>query len=285
MRKGNHPEMVLDPKGHLLAIATGADFTSEHEWGSKELMEALTAGAAPDKEALARSLKAGKKVAMPDLMASKRITRNLSRIAYGERTDKGEREATVVFDAHTALLPFGNSFIDSELSFPRFSDPKDVAGAWDSRSFGFRVRGEKKVAQLREFVQALRDGKGIFAGTFLKQVGKQHLSGVTIAIEELLRPEHRAEMKKAQAEFESEVRLMAKARTAELLALARGVTGRSVGHIWPVWKDRVVDGDVMYALNPGYGVDAAYWGPYSFEQLQAWMKAGATSALRPLVPA
>lgn len=285
MRKGNQPEMVLDPKGRLIAIATGADFTSEHEWGSKDLMEALTSTHTADKDVLARQLKAGKLAAVPDLMACKRINRNLEHIAYGERIEGGEMEASVVFDAHAQLEPFGNHYIDSELAFPRFSEPKDIAGAWDNRSFGFRVRGEKKVLQLRAFVQALHEGKGIFAGTFLKQAGKQRLSGVIIAVEELLRPEHRAEMKKAQADFEADLRLQVKARTPELLGLAQKLTGRSVGHIWPVWKDRVVDGEVMYALNPGYGVDATYWGPYSFEQLHDWLKAGAATALRPTVSA
>lgn len=40
------------------------------------------------------------------------------------------------------------------------------------------------------------------------------------------------------------------------------------GFMWPVWKDGVVGGDVLYALNPASGVRASYWGPYSFEQLR-----------------
>lgn len=281
MRKGFNPTMVLDPKGRLVCIATGADATSEHEGGSDELQEALTGVPAARARNVGELRRRNPAHAIPDLMHAKRLRQRLDDIVYAEREVKSEPQAGFVFTAgNHSLQPFGDEWVDRELSFAVFSEPKDIAGAWDSRSMGFKARGATKVAQLREFVQAIKEGQGIFAGTFWPETGL--LRGVILAREDLLDPEHRAAMVQAQVRFEQDVELHARSRVDELSCLMHRLPAhRPAGRIWPVWKGGVAGGELAYALNPGFGVKAQYYGPYAFEQLRDWLAGGASAALVP----
>ena len=122
----------------------------------------------------------------------------------------------------------------------------------------------------------------MFAGTFLKEGDNERLSGVILAVEALLRPEHRQAMKQAQTEFEADVRLHVAARTDEIRALAQKhlCSGRYITHIWPTWLNRVVDSEVGYQVNPGSGIDSWVRGPYSFDELADWLMAGAKGPVK-----
>ena len=289
MRKGNDPKMLVDGKGRLFAIATGADATSEHECGSKPLMLGLTGHAQQTREEVAAAMKQPKgfvksllntSLPMPDLMAMRRIVRDLDSIAYEEAVRDGQQVAVLTYSARGRDdKPFDNA----ELRFSEYGQhDHDIAGAWDESSFGFKVRGAKKVAQLRAFANAIKTGKGMFAGTFLKEGDNERLSGVILAVEALLRPEHRQAMKQAQTEFEGDVRLHVAASTHELRALAQKHLGggRYITYIWPIWRDRVVDSEVAYQVNPGSGIDSSVCGPYSFDELSAWLIAGAKGPVK-----
>ncbi|VTU42700.1 MULTISPECIES: hypothetical protein [unclassified Variovorax] len=280
MRKGNKPRLVVNSSGALVAVATGSDATTEHQGGMDALSAALTEGPGVSRLALAQRLRKDGRLHCPDLMATKRIVRDLANVVYEERLVQGEPAAALVYIAGKRAAAFGNSFIDAELRLNVVGDSTGLGGAWDERSFGIKVKGQERVKQLRAFAQAVKAGRAIFAGTFLEGEGLLGLSGVIIAIEDLLEPRHREAMAKAQAAFESDVRLHANGRADELLAKARTLQHRSILHIWPIWKDGVVDGEVIYAMNPGFNVDADYWGPYSFDQLNQWLEAGAVAPLR-----
>lgn len=280
MRKGNHPELLLDPQGEIFALATGADATSEHEWGCDPLMTELT-GQAPLKRAeVAQALRERKLSQVPDILQGRRICRDLDELLFQTGTEQGEPVAALGYTARGHEL---NLLAHPELAFNRFAQPQDLAGAWDDASFGFKVKGDKQVQRLERFYLALHQGQGMFAGLFLSDQPKQRLGGVIVCNTDLLRPEHRSAMKKAQADFEAEVQMHLQARTAELLSKAAKVfTGhsRSFGHVWPRWKGSVCGSEIVYGYNPGYGLSDALYGFYSFEELSSWLDNKAEGAIR-----
>jgi len=275
MRAGNDAQLVFDPKGRLFAIATGSDATTEHEWGAQELLEALTGQAQPTAEDVAAMIRDGRLKECPRLADRRKITQDLERIQYEEGQENGEPVAAVGYSVYHDDLKL---LTHRELGLHSLRR-RDAYGAWDARGFGFKVRGAKHVQALREFAAKLKQGKAMFAASLLPDA---KVSGVIIAIEEMMRPEHRAALSKAQAKFELDVQLHLASRTEELRRLARALPlSKGLNHIWPVWKDNEPGGEVRYALNPGYGVQAQYYGPYTFEELEAWLKSGATTKLVP----
>jgi hypothetical protein len=74
------------------------------------------------------------------------------------------------------------------------------------------------------------------------------------------------------------VRLEVRSRAEELMELYR-VThdgqGR-IGYVWAVWKDDEIDGEVVYQVNPAYGLKVP--GRLSFEGLAAWIASSKKAA-------
>lgn len=278
MRQGFDSMFVTNNRGEIVAIATGADYCAEHECGSKPLMEALTVSGDSDEEAdFLKAWSKGKKASYPDLLSRKRIVRNLDQIQVVEVTGEVP-ELYVGYEAQGRnLLAYAD---DMRFLKSGAKGQEDVSGAWDAEGFGFHVRGKKNVALLRKFAEQLKAGHAVFAGTFFKFSGSQRLAGVIIAIEPLFRPEHRAEIKKAQLEYESNLRLKAMSRVDELHQLHRERGLPYPGYIWPVWSDSS-EGQVLYALNPGYNVRAQYYGPYTVEAMAEWMRSGYSCELQP----
>jgi hypothetical protein len=280
MRQGFDSMFVTNNRGEIIAIATGADFCAEHECGSKPLMDALTASRETDAEAeFCKAWREGKQASYPDLISRKRIVRNLDRIQVVE-------VAGAVPELYVGYEAFGRDITAyaNEMRFLKVGADalSGVSGAWDEESFGFRVSGEKNVRLLRKFAEQLKAGHAVFAGTFFKGSDKQRLAGVIIALEPLFRPEHRAEIKKAQLEYESNLRLKAMSRVNELNKLSNELGVRHPGHFWPVWSDGG-EAQVLYALNPGYGVKAPYYGPYTFDAVAEWMRSGYSHDLKPVL--
>lgn len=285
MRKGNDPQVLMDGDD-IVAIATGADFTAEHEQGTQALQSALCGGEASKPGFLARvlgaphtlstdseliaALRAGKTVKYPELLTRKALNKDLERLEFKRST--GDTPEAVL-----GLCRYGAVRLDdSELGIRNKERP--WAGAWDDASFAFKVAGEPWVSRLERFYQALQAGDGVFAGTFLdKQNTGVRLSGVTIALRSRLTPSQLSAVAAAQAEWEASLRLKARSRVAELQK-----KGKLPGVVWPVWKNRQVDTEVLYALNPAYGVSAPYYGPYTFEQLSDWIAADKKPALVPV---
>jgi hypothetical protein len=306
MIRGHDPDTLLDKNGEIFAISTGADACTEHECGSNEMqadlcefsgfrrrmpsgfvaqmVEALAANkpSMPSDDEIIALLRAGKPVEYPQLIERKSINRNLDKLVFTRiEAGKDTFEPEAVF----GYSPFGGVTLDNpQLSLYR---DQELAGAWDAHAFAVRVRGKKLVNKLERFAKRVKEGDGLFAGTFLQDQPKKRLSGVILAVKSGLRPEHRQAIAKAQQEWEAGLRLKAKSRVEELHKIFRDnqeklPNVRLPGYIWPVWENRVVDGEVVYALNPDRGVDALHWGPYSFEELKRWILAEKKFKMQPL---
>lgn len=278
MRNGNEASLLFSNAGNLVAIATGSDACAEHECGSKELLAALSPQSVTSDEAILSRLRKGKAVEYPSLFEQKRIT-NLP-AGYQFIVVDGEVPEAWLGYARHPLTEYAH-----ELRFPgdyRTNVDHDVAGAWDSRSFAVRVRGQKYVKALKAFDEALRRGDVMFAGTFLKRP-KTQLAGVMLANRNFISDEDRAELSKAQREYESKLRLKARDHSQELRLQVEKILGgkSSIGYLWAAWSDEQ-ETTVVYRLNPGYGIKAQYGGPYTREQLLDWARAGMAYELRPL---
>lgn len=295
MRKGYDPAMFLDKKGRMFGFCTGSDACAEHEQGSRSMQEALCRKDGHSDEQVIKKLRqagvsasasslASVPFVYPMLLERKLIAFDLKRIALLEGKDKktGEPVAMIHFSAN-GRAP---SLEDGELSI---GYQKTVAGAWDQHGFAFKVWGEKAVRRLQAFHASMLAGDAVFAGTFLESHDGVQASGVTIVDRTLLRGEHLAEIKKAQEKWEADMRLKAgseldafyeRYRKACLKDRAKEIS--LPGHLRPVWRDGVVDGEIAYALNPGHGVKAPYYGPYDLEQLERWTFAAKKFDLVPL---
>lgn len=284
MRKGYDPAMFLNKKGRMFGFCTGSDGCAEHEQGSRSMQEALCRKDGLSDEQVIERLRKGRLKEYPMLLERKLIAFDLKRIALLEGKDKktGEPVAMIHFSAN-GRAP---SLEDGELSL---GYQKTVAGAWDEHGFAFKVWGEKDVKRLQAFHASMLAGDAMFAGTFLKRHDGVLVSGVAIVDRTLLRGEHLAEIKKAQEKWEADMRLKADSKLYAFYerfsrARQKDPEARHIdlpGSLWPVWRNEV-DGEIAYALNPGYGVKARYYGPYDLEQLERWTFAEKKFELVPL---
>lgn len=283
MRKGNESKLILNKQGQIIGFATGSDFCSEHEQGSKPLLSALCEQYAQEADTLQqlqkqlaakkggilRKLLAGNaEVQYPNLFEAKRITKLPDGLQF--KVCEGDTPEAILGFARYSI----DYFKDSELRFPSYvgkDGDKDVAGAWDEESFAIRVRGAKYVAMLKEFYEGLQAKRAVFAGTF---VADHRCNGVIMALEDRMTDEMKAAAVAAQAQYESKLRLKACDDSSEVLAEMRKAYGSDrfwPGFLWVVWKD-AEESEVLYGLNP-MSVDADYLGPYTRDQLLTWAKA------------
>jgi hypothetical protein len=272
MRRGYESKLVFSKSGNLVAFATGSDHCAEHECGAKPLMSALTNNGISEEWALAE-LRKSKTPVYPDILESKRISTFPQQLQF--LVTEGEVPEAWLGYARHALTDYSN-----ELRFYDMKDQDpDVAGAWDDRSFAIRVRGKKYVKALKAFHQSLLAGKVVFAGTFFRRDGDP-LGGVVLADLTKVSDDDRKAVKVAQEKMESGLRLKARSEADDLTRTLAEAFGRYVGFVWPVWKDEV-DGDIAYAMNPGYNINADYYGPYTKEQLLHWAQAKCSYHLSP----
>lgn len=277
MIRGLKPAMLLDAQGRLIAISTGVDFVSEHAHGCAEMTLELTGTMVLPVRAVGALLKSGEMVTPVNLQASYTISRDLEAVGYAETIIDGEPEAVLAYSmTGSCQLPHGftSREVSPNLSF--FRDSAGMAGAWNERSFGFRVRGETKVTQLRDFAFALKASQVMFAGSFI-QDPLNPMNGVILARTDLLTPRHQAQLALTQARYEEDCRLHALARTDELRLAAKD-KDLGIVHLWPTWKSGLVDGEVVYAMNPGRGAVPPF-GPYQYEHLMEWIASGAKTPL------
>lgn len=282
MRRGNTPTINLDQHGEIVAISTGSDFCSEHEGGSETMLSTLCSGhAAAGGEADAKLISILRDGGVPDfprLIDRKAMDRNLDHLSFTESRDGRVNKAT-------ATITFHSSNRTPNIDNPELSlrnDGGQLAGAWDNRSFAFKVAGDELVNKLRRFYDQLLAGDGIFAGTFLIN---DAASGVVVALQRKLGPGDLLNIEEAQSKWESDLLLRAKSRLEDLNDLFSRKSvhpfARSPGYIWPVWRDYIVGGEVVYGLNPTNDRVGPYFGPYEFDQLRDWILAETKTKLVP----
>jgi hypothetical protein len=304
MRKGYDPRLILDKRGEIFAIATGSDACTEHECGSAALQEALCVQDEPapgfltriaqkfgqenptpqlSESALIALLRDNKLTTYPSLLERKRIVRQLDKVTFLEGVEDGVRVAVLGYSPGTPI-----TLDERELRIWSHDGKQELTGAWDSRSFAFKVQGDKLVRKLKNFYEALLAKDVVFSGLFLSGSFKAQLAGVVLSRESALRPEHMVSLAKAQSEWETALQLKALSRVDELTEAYRDECkkgnryARLPGYIWPLWKDNIPGSPVVYGLNPSYSTDAAYYGPYTYEQLLDWMRAEKKDRLEPL---
>lgn len=283
MRRGYSSKLIFSSTGQLVAFGTGSDACTEHECGSTSLRKSLTTFYEDETSALMVLRKNAKpgfslcrlifgksQVRYPNLIHSHRISKFPEGLQFVLK-DGPVPEALLGFAQYDLS---GDLAIRFEEGYSR-EDP-DVTGAWDERSFAIRVRGRKYVDALTGFHTALRNGQVGFAGKFMK---REHLGGVVLANLALLEEQEMAHIRKAQADIESSLRLSVRSEQANINKEMQRLAGRSAGYLWTVWADEQ-ESDILYCLNPGYGVTAEYYGPYTREELLAWAKAGYGYPLR-----
>lgn len=279
MRKGNHPAVLLDEAGHLIAFGTGSDACAEHECGMQSVLNALTDSVEQDATIVA-ALRRGEPVVYPSLLEQRRIRRP-ELLQFVETPARAQRPAEALLGY--ARAPLAECLGELDFPHPAASRGRDInlAGAWGERAFAFRVRGDALVAALREFYQDLRNGRGVFAGLFLKNT---MLGGVIVANARHLGAWHRGSIARAQAKHESQLRLRARDDVKQLQAEMRAAVpvGKRVswpGFLWAVWAD-AQESELVYALNPSCNVSAQYYGPYTRQQLLDWAASGYAYELR-----
>jgi hypothetical protein len=270
MRRGFNPKIILTAQGQLSAISTGSDFVTEHEIGSARMQAALSYADTGD-SAVIENLKEGKPTVYPSTLQRKSISKFPKELTFLETGGS----------TPTAIFSYSRRSIDNYKVELKFSSVKgedqNIAGAWDDASFAVRVRGEAYVKALRDFNQGVREGHGLFAGTFYNP--EHRLAGVVLADARYLDELSKLVVVSAQAKYESELRLKAKADLLELLktmhksAHAVNSSILSPGLIWPLWKDEK-ETEIVYGLNPANGVMARYFGRHTREQLLDWAAAG-----------
>lgn len=275
MKRGASAGLFFSRSMNLVALWTGSDAVAEHEGGSDELMASLCSSQTP-RSVMVADLRRGHEYAsrfadapagakrFPDLLEVKRIVRDRPELRFQEREG----------DVPEALLSYADypvDFDDSELRFYPSGD-QDAVGAWDSRSFGIRVRGVRQVRGLKAFHAAMKSGQIAFGGTFFKRDGHQ-VGGVTLVHTSYLSEDDHQRLRAAQLEYESNLRLAAVDDSRALAAEMRAASGdRSLvgpGWIWAKWEDGNCD-RIVYCFNPGYGIAADYYGPYTRQQLLDW---------------
>lgn len=186
MRRGNSAKIIFDKRGEIFAISTGSDCVSEHEWGSKPMMDHLC------------QVTAGGAAKHPSFFERKTLSQNLADVIFSQGTEEGEPVGVFGFATEYA----GRTIVIDHREL-RLRD-KEVVGAWDASSFALKVKGKRLVDKLQRFAEKVQAGDGIFAGSFLKDDNKEALNGVILAVKGSLRPEHRTAIATAQAKWEAD---------------------------------------------------------------------------------
>lgn len=280
MRHGSDSRLILSKSGNLVAIATGSDACAEHECGARPLLNSL-ANYSDDDDKLIAALRQGNPVQYPSIFEKARITKQPSALQFLERKDKaGNPEAMM------GLAKYALNWDNNELAYPwrQRDENQAVTGAWDSDSFAVRVRGAKYVKALKAFYEDLLAGHCYFGGRFYEAPNRESLGGILLVNGKFMDDESKQRTVKAQALYESNLRLKAKDDVRELHQAMRAAGGPGYtdpGYIWVVWANGP-DSEIRYALNPGYRVKAQYLGPYTRQQLLDWAKANCSYELKPL---
>lgn len=314
MRKGNNAQIVFDDDGEILLIATGSDYCAEHEQGSmdmqKKFCRPLSAiyspmtGKETSMEGLLDELRQNQKffdgyfsgkvqVKFPSLLERKKIRNNLHDIHFDQyKDDCGEDMAVVCANsnrehAYKTLSHFGKNVEYDTKKKKQIASPAVLGGAWDSESFAFAVKGEELIAKLARFFQKIQAGEALFAGTFMPDSTDKRLTGVIVMDGKRLKPEHSAEIEKAQAEFENNILLNANDATRRVNQANIQKRGLGYSHVWNVWHPDEVQPyhpdflerckaqgrtpKVLCAINPDGSLrgKVMYGGPYTPEDLIA----------------
>lgn len=270
MMKGSYPRIIEAEAGQVLGISTGFNACQEHNINHEDLQRALTVLRYGIDDEIIAGLRAGEHVNLPHILERMRLVKNLDQIQFREISDG---------DTPEALIGYCEGDITDHLGQLQIQSNQSCAGAWDNRSFAFRVRGMQQVMQLKDLYRQMTLGNTCFASCFAFYDGEAQLDGVTIMVVDRLYPKYQEAVAQTQSDYLSKLRLKAASRESELRQFF--YRGKTIpGFIWPMWKDDA-ETEVVYGFNPGAGVKADYCGPYTFYELKVWAEAGCGYHLKP----
>jgi len=251
MRRAYHDNEFLysddSDEGDVQAACLGYDFTAEHEWGVRRLKEAFGVG-----EAASQGVESRRATILPkDLSFYLSRGGNEALLSYCSSFD-GE-----VCKAST--LRFGDL-----LKFRDFRDPKDdFVSAWDEKSFGIHVRGEKNVNALKCLYKGFKRCAIVFGMSPAKHwIG----SGLTFALEDSFTAEMKAEILAAD---KSHARLLSTVKNSGIEDVLKKAGCRYFA-LHPEWKEDD-ESEIRFFLNPTeQAVNNFGW--FSLADLEAWTK-------------
>lgn len=277
MRTGYNPKIIFNPKGKIIAIATGSDACAEHECGIKPLRSLLVKSYSIDdvinslktffdkKKNPFDCIKESRKI-IPSIFDGNTITNTDSVHFY---KDENSEEAFLCFGFE------GKPDKHPNLNYTSLGKSKDIASAWSSHAMAIKVKTKKLVVALEQFHHDLLEGHCAFSGSLdFNQEGRQvHLSGIVIGNKRLYKKETTKSIGRAQERYDYNVILKALSKEDDIRSKMHELSGGEMapGFLWPEWSSNEKTG-IKYGLNPGYNVKADYFGPYTEEQLFDWAK-------------
>jgi len=266
MRKG-YDHKVLEIDGVFWGFCLGADFTSEHEWGIKGLYRSF--GIPEETKKLGvKSCKASffpedeihfKEDGKEAVLVLRRCMRYCS-ADFLKLWDEGSVED--VCKVLAELYYSGGGFGGDD------KDP-DLSTAWSENDFGIRVRGDKKIAQLKELYEAMKKKNicFLFLGGYL--IGN---AGLCICIADKVPEELNQQMIEKQKEDRKLKKADEKTDAKSHLKMILANAGKQYFALSPRWSPKgrnKTKYDITYLLNP-MGQDKYKWGEFTVEELLQW---------------
>jgi hypothetical protein len=259
MRRTNEPKWVLDAQGSLLGLAMGSDFCAEHEFGTKKLRASFGLP--------------GDEVDGVERRRVRTCPPNLCFIDGKDKTILGYSPDTLSA-SETTNASFERRVREGELTRPGpwyNEDRRNLACAWDERSFGMVAWGKKADFdrnRVREMHLAFQQRDV----AFWTNIGPFHIGGgLLFAIVSKL-PKDSVDAMLA-ADLDQKSLLQAAANTGIETKLNKA--GRRWFSLSPRWtKDSTVQKDmtahpVVFWLNP-MEQHLYNYGLYTVEQLHLW---------------
>lgn len=208
MRKG-YGFHSIENKGRLVAVGTGSEPCSEHEWGINPLLTGLC-GNFGQEEAVFQGLTAAKLQAieaggaLPFEPTTSRLITETSGIFDATdtvvMTDYDTRTDTIYERYVVAVSADSRDMLRCAQAETRnFFNKSMWCGAWCDSSFGLAAIGDKQIKQLREFVKSMRNGQVCFGG-FMNQFDRKLRGLILVDLSNPLRPEYKQAMRQATLE-------------------------------------------------------------------------------------
>ena len=121
MRSGDYTKLLFSQNGNLIAISTGSDCCTEHEWGIANIMSDLC-----DRD-------------NPRYSEKHRITKTPPELRFINGGTSEFPEAILSFSKHAVDFDHHELTLNTYYSFA----DKDAISAWCDSEFAIRVRGEE----------------------------------------------------------------------------------------------------------------------------------------------
>ena len=230
MRKGMDPEITINNNGKLVGINLSSDFCAEHEWGINDLKRAFSI------TDYTKGLLGKEK---PIFGIEKRIIRNADLIDIYEVEYEKEKYWMMIQSDYFRFNTKMN--IPSELT-PFKHKESHIWTAWSENDFGILVDDTYKDV-LYELLKEMRNKNvciGLFGGGIFKNAGL-----CFFVVSEL-------DEKFKQTQYDADVSHDKLMKAVDNMGIKEKLQKAEKNYIAlsPKWKDNIVDGEIIFWLNP-----------------------------------